>query len=314
MDLNSYDRRSFMKTTLAMGIAAASGSIEGAEEKNTLMGYIDAHSHIWTDDLKKYPLAGEDSKTWLKPPHFTAEELLELAGRHGVDRVVLIQHGPLHGTDNSYCCDMAEKHKGKFSVVAVIDDEAKSPDEEMRNLLKRHVRGFRIQPGKRPVESWLDGPGMSKMWTCGADTGMNMCFLINPDSFAAVGRMCAKYPETPVVIDHFGRVGMDGGIKEDELTALCQLAKHPKVRVKVSAFYALGKKAPPYTDLIPMIKRVIDAYGVERCMWASDCPYQIESPNTYGASIDLVKNADFLSSGDKEWLLRKTAETTFFWS
>ena len=34
---------------------------------------------------------------------------------------------------------------------------------------------------------------------------------------------------------------------------LCALAKHPKISVKVGAFYALGKKTPPYLDLIPLI-------------------------------------------------------------
>ena len=83
--------------------------------------------------------------------------------------------------------------------------------------------------------------------------------------------------------------------------------------VKISAYYALGKKMPPYDDLIPLIRRVCDSFGPARLMWASDCPYQLGGTNTYGASIDLIKKRiDFLSADDRQWLLRKTAEKVFF--
>ena len=42
--------------------------------------------------------------------------------------------------------------------------------------------------------------------------------------------------------------------------------------VKVSAFYALGAKQPPYDDLVALIRPVYDAFGAQRLIWASDCP------------------------------------------
>ena len=39
-----------------------------------------------------------------------------------------------------------------------------------------------------------------------------------------------------------------------------------------------------------MIRLVLDAFGVERCMWASDSPYQIDGDNTYAASIGLIRD------------------------
>ena len=83
--------------------------------------------------------------------------------------------------------------------------------------------------------------------------------------------------------------------------------------VKVGAFYALGKKKAPYTDLSDLIEKVVKAYGPERCMWESDCPFQVVDGHTYKDSIDLVKSGlKFLSDGDREWLLRKTAEKVYF--
>jgi predicted TIM-barrel fold metal-dependent hydrolase len=67
------------------------------------------------------------------------------------------------------------------------------------------------------------------------------------------------------------------------------------------------------TDLAPMIKKVMTAFGPRRCMWESDCPFQAQGAQTYQASVDLVlRRLEFLSDDDKEWLLRKTAERFFF--
>jgi predicted TIM-barrel fold metal-dependent hydrolase len=125
--------------------------------------------------------------------------------------------------------------------------------------------------------------------------------------------MCRAFPDTPVVIDHFARIGVDGTMRDSDLDNLGALAKHKHVAVKISAYYALGKKKSPYDDLGPMIRRVVEAFGPERCMWASDCPFQVDEGHTYAASIDLIRSGlDFLSDGDRQWLLRKSAERVFF--
>ena len=99
------------------------------------------------------------------------------------------------------------------------------------------------------------------MWECGAAERLAMCCLVNPDALPAIDRMCEKYPDTPVVVDHCGRIGISGEIREADLDQLCRLARHKNTYVKVSAFYALGKKKSPYTELGPMIRRLRDAFG-----------------------------------------------------
>ena len=202
--------------------------------------------------------------------------------------------------------------KGVFSGVAVVD-EHDDPVAAMKQLAKQGVRGFRIRPGARKPAEWLSGEGMQAMWRCGAEDRLAMCHLIDPKFLPSVERMCRKYPRTPVVIDHFARIGVDGNIGSQDLDNLCRLARFPQVSVKVSAYYALGKKQMPYHDLGPMIRRMRDVFGAERLMWASDCPYQVQDGHTYRASIDLIENGlSFLTAGDRAWMLRKTAERVFF--
>lgn len=274
--------------------------------------WIDAHSHVWSPDVDKWPLEKGQTKADLAPPSFTPEELLALAHPVQVGRVVLIQHHIYHGWNNTYLTDCAAAHPGTFSVVGMIDDQQPGVEGKMDALLKKHVHGFRITPFIYK-EKWLTSDGMVAMWKHAAKTGQAMCCLINPEDLDAVEEMSRKNPQTRVVIDHFARIGADGEVRDSDVAKLCRLAKQKQATVKISAYYALGQKKPPYLDLIPMIRRVLDAYGPERTMWASDAPYQVQGDNTYKASIDLVKDKlDFLSAGDKDWVLRKTAEKVFF--
>lgn len=280
----------------------------GEEPGNDL---IDAHVHVWTPDTQKYPLSPGFTKADMQPPSFTAEELMSHARPCGVGRVVLIQMS-FYQFDNSYMLATMRHHPAVYSGVAVVD-ETKAPADEMKKLAKQGVRGFRIRPGKRTPAEWLSGDGMQAMWRCGAEQGLAMCHLINPEYLPSVERMCRKYPRTPVVIDHFARIGIDGNIRAADLDNLCRLARFPQVSLKISAFYALGKKESPYHDLAPMIRRVHGAFGPERLMWASDCPYQVQDAHTYRASIDLIKQGlDFLTPDDQAWILKKTAERVFF--
>jgi predicted TIM-barrel fold metal-dependent hydrolase len=210
--------------------------------------------------------------------------------------------------------DMMKMYPDVFVGTAVIDPLADGVEKLMAELAGQGVRAFRILPklSKLPPDKWLEPDGYGKMFATGAKNNQALSCLIDPDALPEVDRMCRKYPDTPVIIDHLSRIGVSGKIDEKDVETLCGLAKHPRVMVKVGAFYALGAKKPPYADLGPTIKKVVQAFGAKRCMWESDCPFQVVD-HKYLDSIDLVKSKlDFLTDDDREWLLRKTAEEFFF--
>lgn len=315
MHKTKITRRVLLKSgALALGGAAirlATGPVAASAEPRSGAA-IDAHVHVWTPDVKRYPLAAGFSVDDMRPPSFTPKELLAEARPAGVGRIVLIQMS-FYGFDNRYMLDTMRAYPGVFSGVAVIDENAADAADTMRELKQQGVRGFRLYPLERPIEPYLASEGMAAMWKTGAREQLAMCMLVNPDALAPLDKMCQKYPETPVVIDHFGRVGVDGTVRESDVDNLCRLARHKNAHVKVSAFYALGKKQAPYTDLGPMIRRLVEAYSPQRLMWASDCPFQVQNGHTYRDSIELVRSRlEFLSDDDRAWLLHKTAARVFF--
>ena len=277
------------------------------------MHFIDAHVHVWTPDIGHYPLSGGYKKSDMKPASFTPEELFKHCKPAGVERINLIQMS-FYGFDNRYMLDMIAVYPEVFVGTAVIDPLAEAPDRPMAELAKKGVRAFRIHPrlSKLPPAKWLEPEGYQMIFAAAAKSNQALSCLIDPDGLPEVDRMCRKFPDTPVIIDHLARIGAGGKIEDKDVDALCALAVHPRVLVKVGAFYALGKKEPPYTDLAPLIQKVVKAFGAKRCMWESDCPFQVVQ-HKYTDSLDLVrKRLDFLTDADKDWLLRRTAEDFFF--
>lgn len=317
-------RRQFLTTTSGTVLGSSllgssckpnSSSNEEASSSDPLAkGWIDAHSHIWTPDTDAYPINEAYKKENMKPASFTPEELFAHCHPVGVTRIVLIQMS-YYKYDNSYMLDMMKKYPGVFSAVAVIDENASDVEGTMDTLKQQGVRGFRLRAGKKEdVETWVKSPGMRAMWQHGADQGLAMCPLSNPEALPAIAAMCKEFPKTPVVVDHFSRIGASGTIEESDLDQLCQLADFENTHVKASAFYAFGKKAAPYTDLGPMIIRLRDTFGANRIMWATDCPYQVVRGHNYEDSIALIRDHlnDSLSKEDKNWILRDTAAKVFF--
>lgn len=274
-------------------------------------GHIDAHAHVWTSDVRNYPIAAGYRIQDMKPASFTPDDLLAHARPCGVSRVVLIQMS-YYRFDNTYMLDAIGRHPGVFSGVGIVDPDRPDVMQQMRALKQRGVRGFRIQPRPDP-ETWMNAPGTEAMWRCGAEEGLAMCPLINPDALPAIDRLCGRFPDTPVVIDHFARIGADGEIRPSDLDRLCAISAHRKAHLKISAFYALGRKRPPYTDLLPMVRRLLDAFGPRRLMWGSDSPYQVQGLHSYEKSLQLIRDhLDKVSPADRRWLLGETAERVFF--
>ena len=176
-----------------------------------------------------------------------------------------------YGFDNSYMLDMIALHKGAFVGTAVIDPAGDAPDKLMGELAKKRVRAFRIYPGlesgTKPNagagKGWLRPDGYDKMFAAGAKNNQAISCLIDPDALPEVDRMCTKYPDTPVIIDHLCRIGVDGTIRDKDVDALCAHGQAQARHGQGRRVLRPGQEVPPYTDLGPMIEKVVKAFGAE---------------------------------------------------
>ena len=132
---------------------------------------------------------------------------------------------------------------------------------------------------------------------------------------AAVTRYVEKFDHIQFIIDHVGMaVGLGGQPDPLEATIdrLITYAKYPNVAVKWGHAPRLSRERFPYRDLLAQLRRVIDAFGVKRLMWASDYTVTVDN-HTYGESLFCIRCSGELSDSDKEWVLGRSAREVLRW-
>jgi len=315
--VSGVSRRAFVQA--AAGAAALAGLSRAAAGQS--LGYVDAHSHLWSPDRAHYPLRPGAKEEDVVPKGFEVGDFFSNARPEGVTRVVVIGHTLHFGFDATYMTDLVKARPGEVAVQAYLDHTDPNAPVRMAELKAQGVKAFRIRL-QDPWQSYFpESHPIMKVYEFAAMQRLVICPLTNPDWLPQIGRLSEMFPATMVVIDHFARIGVDGfgkvppvpgTLRPEDVANLAALARYPWMHVKISAYYALGQRTAPYDDMIPFIKTLLRAYGPERLMWGSDCPYQLQGGHTYKASISLIRDRLDVSVADREWLLRKSAERVFF--
>ncbi len=95
--------------------------------------------------------------------------------------------------------------------------------------------------------------------------------------------------EAPVVIDHIGRPDLRDGQEGPAIEALCRLLDTGRVWAKLSGADRLTHQRAPYTDALPIARRLAD-HAPERILWGTDWPHvNLDGPMTDDtALVDLI--------------------------
>jgi predicted TIM-barrel fold metal-dependent hydrolase len=91
------------------------------------------------------------------------------------------------------------------------------------------------------------------------------------------------------------------------------LAEYPNVSIKVSGACTLSHEPFPYRDIRAPVGRVIDAFGLDRCMWGTDWTRAVELL-TYEQGVEAFRRSDWLSAGDRAALMGGTLRRIYGWS
>ena len=286
---------------------------------------IDAHIHVWSDDLDSYPfMPGMNQEDpWL--PLFTPEDHTACGRGFGKMRANLVQI-TWYGLDHSYIADLIAREPDRFvgtgMVPAVCDVGLASPGKAMVALSEKGISAFRVRGGScrqafGDVSRWLDYDSFEEMFRIAADENLALSFLMKNEELPEITRMCQRFPDTSVILDHMAGCRVrDGRFPEDEVGKLCDVARFKNVTVKLGPIHVLSEAGAPFLDALPLIERVVNAFGPERCMWESDSggPFLMEDPQRdFAACVALINDhAEFLTDSDREKIFFGTAERVLF--
>ena len=152
----------------------------------------------------------------------------------------------------------------------MTDVSLASPDKTMVALSHHGIYAFRVRGGKSArmpigdVTRWLDYPGYEGMFAAGAAHNLALSFLMGLDDLPDSGSDVHPFPTRNPCDSGSYVCGVrirDGVFPEEDLKTLCNMARHKRVMVKLGPFQALGDGQAPYLDLLPLIRRIVDAFG-----------------------------------------------------
>jgi len=284
----------------ALGAAAIGTLMPGIEEAQTDYRIIDPHVHVWKHD-PAFPFAqGANVPARDAAP----ETLLELMKANGVAKTVIIQ--VIHYKyDNRFLLSVLKKYPGMFQGVCRVDPLDPASPDHLSVHTAEGFRGVRISPAANASGDWFNGPLMPPLWRRCYELKVPMTVLAPIGRMPQVGELMEKHPDLTVVIDHMADCPVD---QPAELEKLIALKRYPNLFVKVSHTWSLSKQAYPWLDAQEHVKRLHQAFGPQRLMWATDWPI-IEGVSTYDKALKVVReDMAFLNAEDKRWMLSKTVE------
>lgn len=266
------------------------------------MQIVDPHTHVWVND-PKFPWPAENEN----PPaeDRSAETLLELMSTHGVERTVLVQ--VIHYRwDNAYIVDCIQRYPGKFMAVGRVNPEDPAAADHVSQWTEMGIHGVRLSPGVGEVGNWFaDASKMDPIFSRAESLGVPILLLTRPPRLRDLMPLLERHPELDVVIDHMADCEPDD---VEGRRLLTDLARYPRVSVKISHTWSISKQGYPWTDTHGLVKEVYQAFGGRRIMWGTDWPVS-QGKAEYGQTLSVVRDefSRFIGAEDMEWVLGKTA-------
>lgn len=232
----------------------------------------DCHFHIF-GPATRYPYVADREYT---PPDALPAACCHLFHTLGIARAVLVQPS-VYGSDNRRQLEAAPRLGVPARAIVVIPPD--TPDKELARLQEDGVRGVRFilaHTGGLPLGD------LERLSARVKDMGWHIQLLLRPDHLVELEPRLAKLP-SDFVIDHMGFIRpAEGGLEQPAFRALLRLLRGGRCWVKLSGAYRLSAEAPPYRDLIPSARALVEARP-DRLLWGSDWPHAIfkgRMPNT----------------------------------
>ncbi|MDC7692715.1 amidohydrolase family protein [Asticcacaulis sp. DXS10W] len=252
--------------------------------------FIDAHIHLWDLDHLRY--------AWLSAPFddtgvngsTQAIASTYLPSHYRVDAAGFDVRGTVHIDAGAHPDDaLAEtewlqKLHEQTGLPTAIVAFAGLNDVKVEALLYAHSQHSAVR-GIRHILNWHSNPYFSytpanlledPQWRAGyaklARYGLSFDLQIYENQMASAAALAARHPDIPVMLNHAGMPVNDGdGYLERWTKGLKALADVPHVSVKISGMGFSNRHWT--TDTIrPLVLSVIDIFGTDRVMFASDVP------------------------------------------
>ncbi|MGG5822106.1 amidohydrolase family protein [Falsiroseomonas sp. HW251] len=232
------------------------------------MPAVDSHAHAF--DLSRQGWGGDRGFDVQPNELGTARQFLHVLECHGFTHGLLINPLGGYGANNTYMLEAIAEAKGRLKGVALLPNE--TPEAEIRRMVEGGIVGIRFNL-EFPTSPPLHGPAGEWALARAREVGWfaQVHYHHGPSIVAAMPIL--RKAGVPVVVDHCGRPELEAGIGQPGFQALLELGRSADAYVKLSGIFRFTATGSPYEDTDPYVRALIEAFGVDRCVWASDWPF-----------------------------------------
>jgi predicted TIM-barrel fold metal-dependent hydrolase len=237
---------------------------------------IESHIHLFAGDPVRFPYNSGSYKPQTAP----VEEYVKFVQKARINHSVIVHPEP-YQDDHRYLeyCFSREPLPHFFKGTCLFDPIDPKTPKRMEALVRRNrgrivaLRIHEIHPAGTPYTTAgvirdrdLKDPQMAITWRAAHELGLAIQIHCIPHYAGQIGELAAKFPDTPIVLDHLARPGQGTA---EEYEQVLKLAALPRVYMKYSSTgVASASKEPfPHRDAKPLVKRLYNAYGADKMVW-----------------------------------------------
>lgn len=264
---------------------------------------VDAHCHVL--DPARYPYREGVAYRPAGQEVGTEAQFLAICDAYQVANALLVGPNSGYGEDNACLLGVLARGGGRFRGVAVVPMDADA--EALTSLKAQGVVGIAVNATYHGVDYYRDVGALARRL---AAAGLFLTIQVEGDQFCALAPLVEDTGVT-LVVDHCGRPHPDGGLAQPGFRRLLDWGRAGRASVKLSGLQKISKQSYPYEDARPYLDALIEAFGLERCVWGSDWPF-LRAPERldYGPLLTLVDRL-FPRAEDRRALLWETPRRLF---
>lgn len=264
---------------------------------------IDCHAHVF--DPVNFPYGKDIEYKPAGQEMGTPEQYAQVMKTYGVGYALLVQPNSGYGSDNRCLLDTIAKDRERLKGISIVELDADSAT--LRNLKQQGIVGAAFNPTFHGIDYYRKSePLIARL----AELDMFLNLQCEHDQLALFVPWIEKLP-IKVLIDHCGRPTPEAGLDQAGFAALMRIAGTDRVSVKLSGYSKFARRPYPFADAWPYVRSIVDAYTLDRCMWASDWPY-LRAPQRqdYGPLVELAETL-FPHENDRRKLYWDTPKRLF---
>lgn len=226
---------------------------------------IDTHCHIF--DPARFAYAADVAYRPSGQETGSADTFAQVMDAYGVRHALLVGPNSGYGLDNRCLLDALARHPQRFKGVAVVRNDAST--DELTALQAGGVVGVAFNIALYGVDHYRDiGPLLQRLAQLGLLANVQVQHQQLPEVLPLLLASGVR-----VLIDHCGRPDVTAGVGQPGFQALLALGRHKRALVKLSGYAKFSAQPFPWVDTRPYVDALLEAFGPEGCLWASDWPF-----------------------------------------